>query len=130
MENEKIVYINEELIREAKKNQRKNARKKKMEKAKVWIKNNGVKVIVLTVTAASVIVPLGLSIVDKINRARTNKRLEDIERAKDLRIYDRSLGYYIDLKRRLSSIELTELNDRKKNGEKLIDILNEMDLIK
>ena len=130
MENEKIVYINEELIKEAKKNQRKNARKKKIEKAKVWIKNNGAKVIVLTVAAASVIVPLGLSVMDKINRARTNKRLEDIERAKDLRIYDRSLGYYIDLKRRLSSIELTELNDRKKNGEKLIDILNEMNLIK
>lgn len=130
MKNEKIVYINEELIKEAKKNQRKLARKKKMEKAKIWIKNNGAKALVLTVTAISVITPVGLSITDRVNRARTNKRLEDVERAKDLRIYDRSLGYYIDLKRRLSPKELTKLNDRKKNGENLIDILNDMNLIK
>lgn len=49
---------------------------------------------------------------------------------KDLYCYDRSLGHYWRLKRELSNSEWLEIDRRKKNGERLADILEEMKVLK
>ena len=52
------------------------------------------------------------------------------EELKDLYCYDRSLGHYWRLRRELSNKEWLEIDQRKKNGERLSDILAEMTVLK
>ena len=48
---------------------------------------------------------------------------------KDLYCYDRSLGHYWKLRRELTNEEWLEIDRRKKNGERLSDILDEMKVL-
>lgn len=47
-------------------------------------------------------------------------------RPKHLYCYDRSLGHYWKLRRELTNEEWLEIDKRKKNGERLSDILDDM----
>ena len=49
---------------------------------------------------------------------------------KDLYCYDRSLGHYWRLKRELTNSEWVEIDQRKQNGERLADILDELKVLK
>lgn len=49
---------------------------------------------------------------------------------KELYCYDRSLGHYWQLKRKLSNKEWIEIDKRKANGERLSDILSAMNVLK
>ena len=49
---------------------------------------------------------------------------------KDLYIYDRSHGHYWELRRKLSTRELLEIDKRKDKGESLVDILESMRVLK
>ncbi len=56
-----------------------------------------------------------------------------VYRKKDVKehyYYDRSLGYYWALKRKLSNRELLEIDSRKKNGERLADILSDLNVLR
>ena len=57
---------------------------------------------------------------------RTNKEI----RFKERHIYDRSLGRYVELKRKLRPAEAISIEERRLNGEKLNSILNDMGLLK
>lgn len=59
---------------------------------------------------------------------RRNLRKE--EELKDLYCYDRSLGHYWRLKRELTNKEWLEVDRRKRNGERLSDILAQMKVLK
>lgn len=59
---------------------------------------------------------------------RTNLRKE--ENLKNLYCYDRSLGHYWRLRRELTNKEWLEIDRRKKNGERLADILDELKVLK
>lgn len=48
---------------------------------------------------------------------------------KELYCYDRSLGHYWKLKRRLTNAEWVEIDKRKKNGERLADILDALKVL-
>lgn len=48
----------------------------------------------------------------------------------DKTIYDRSLGHYWQLNRKLSNDECLYIERRRKNGERLSDILNDMRVLK
>lgn len=48
----------------------------------------------------------------------------------DTHVYDRSLGYYYNLKRPMSGTEAMEFSNRKKRGETTGDILRSMNLLK
>ena len=48
----------------------------------------------------------------------------------DTHVYDRSLGYYYNLKRPMSGTEAMEFSTRKKRGETTGDILRSMNLLK
>ena len=52
------------------------------------------------------------------------------EELKDLYCYDRSLGHYWRLRRELTNAEWLEIDRRKKNGERLADILEELKVLK
>ena len=66
--------------------------------------------------------------VAKVVSKRINLRKQ--EELKDLYCYDRSLGHYWRLRRELSNKEWLEIDQRKKNGERLSDILAEMKVLK
>lgn len=121
-----VIYIDKEAVKKLKRVKR----KQKFEQTKEWFKENGVTLLKVTISGAVILVPVGLSIAGQINKARINRRLEKIERNKDLRIYDRSLGCFLQLKRKLSGKELATINERKINGEHLVNILSDMKLLK
>ena len=52
------------------------------------------------------------------------------QKLKDLYIYDRSHGHYWELRRKLSTREMLEIDRRKDNGESLVDILESMRVLK
>lgn len=52
------------------------------------------------------------------------------EAVKNLYCYDRSLGHYWALRRELTNAEWLKIDQRKKNGERLADILAELRVLK
>lgn len=62
-----------------------------------------------------------------VNKQVKLKKEKDL---KELYCYDRSLGHYWRLKRELSNSEWIEIDKRKKNGERLGDILSELRVLK
>lgn len=70
----------------------------------------------------------GLVTVSKVVVKRGNLNKE--QQLKEEYCYDRSLGHYWALKRSLSNKEWLEIDKRKRNGEKLSDILSEMKVLK
>lgn len=80
---------------------------------------------------AVVIVPLavktGLTLVKAVSG---NIKVRKQEAVKNLYCYDRSLGHYWRLKRELTNREWLEVDKRKKNGERLADILDSMKVLK
>lgn len=66
----------------------------------------------------------GIKAVDR--HAKLNKE----QNLKELYCYDRSLGNYWKLRRELSNAEWIEIDKRKKNGERLGDILYELKVLK
>lgn len=93
--------------------------KVKAKKAWVWIVDNN-----------EVSLPLiGMAIGGGVKLAkyhRYKKRINKEEELKDLYCYDRSLGHYWKLRRKLTNAEWLEINERKANGENLGDILRDM----
>lgn len=70
----------------------------------------------------------GLTTITKVVGKRINLHKE--ETLKEMYCYDRSLGHYWRLKRDLSNKEWLDVDRRKKNGERLADILAEMKVLK
>ncbi len=56
--------------------------------------------------------------------------LRKMENLKNLYCYDRSLGHYWRLKRQLSNKEWVAIDRRRRSGERLSDILSEMNVLK
>ena len=59
---------------------------------------------------------------------RINLRKEEM--LKDLYVYDRSGGHYWRLRRSLSNKEWLEFDNRRKNGERVADILSDFRVLK
>lgn len=62
-----------------------------------------------------------------VGRFRAMHELRDL---KDYRVYDRRLGAYLRLRRPLRNSDWQLITPRMNNGEKLVDILQKMDLLK
>lgn len=88
-----------------------------------WFMRN--KEIILTLTPVMI---AGVTTVCKVVGKRRNLRKE--QDLKDLYCYDRSLGHYWRLRRELSNKEWLEIDQRKKDGERLSDILAELKVLK
>lgn len=95
----------------------------KTDEIKSFVNNNKETITVLAPCAIGAVVK-GVKAADK--RAKIKKE-EDL---KDLYCYDRSLGHYWSLRRKLTNKEWAEIDRRKKCGERLSDILSEMKVLK
>ena len=95
----------------------------KIQNGKEWIIRNKEAVIVCTP-----VIIKGLTTVTKVVGRNINLRKQ--ESVKNLYCYDRSLGHYWGLKRELTNKEWLEVDRRKRNGERLADILAEMRVLK
>jgi len=72
----------------------------------------------------------GRSITGMLRNAHRSMNLRKEQDLKDLYCYDRSLGHYWALRRKLTNREWTEIDKRKRAGEKLGEILNQMKVLK
>lgn len=95
----------------------------KLQRGKEWFIRN--KDYVITFTP---IIVGGIATVVKVVGKHVNLRKQ--EDVKNLYCYDRSLGHYWRLRRELSNKEWLEIDTRKKNGERLADILAELKVLK
>lgn len=95
----------------------------RIQNAKSWIVRNKDLVIYFTP-----IIITGVTTVVKVVGRYINHNKE--ESIKNLYCYDRSLGHYWRLRRELSNREWLEIDSRKKNGERLADILSELKVLK
>ena len=126
MEEFNIVDFN----KESKKIRKKMKRKERVQKVVSWIeKNPGLAASVFSVGCSIVVftVKSGVSITKSAIRTKNLKKEEDL---KNLFCYDRSLGHYWALKRELSNKEWLAIDERKKNGERLSDILSDLNVLK
>lgn len=80
------------------------------------------------IIALAPIVIGGSTTIFKVVGKRVNLHKQEV--VKNLYCYDRSLGHYWRLKRELSNKEWLEIDRRKKNGERLADILTDFKVLK
>lgn len=97
--------------------------KAKANQAWNWAKQNKEAAIAI----ATVTITAGTTLVKVVGK---NINLHKQESVKNLYCYDRSLGHYWRLRRELSNAEWLEIDTRKKNGERLSDILSELKVLK
>lgn len=123
---EKENVIIEVDVRKFRREQKRAEFKKKLKsgfrKTKDWVVEH--KDLVITLTP---VIIGGIATVVKVVGKRSNLRKE--EELKELYCYDRSLGHYWKLRRELSNQEWLEIDRRKKNGERLSDILSDMNVL-
>lgn len=113
----------EDFRKESRKREFKEKVNSKIQNGKEWFNRNKEAVITLTP-----IIIGGVTTVTKVVGKRVN--LHKAEALKDQYCYDRSLGHYWKLKRELTNNEWLEIDKRKKNGERLADILDELKVLK
>lgn len=128
---EKVVIIDVTELNEAGKKAKfrefKENLKQKANNVRWWIYDNKEMIMVLGPGAIAGVVTIVVTIVTTIGR-HVNLRKE--ENLKDMYCYDRSLGHYWQLRRKLTNKEWLEIDTRKKNGERLADILEELKVLK
>lgn len=107
-------------------NKKKKKFKEKCAKTLIFVKEN-YDVLIIVIPAATAITGGLLKLGQKIFR---NIAITRDKRIKDTRIYDRSLGKYLELKRPLNNNDFKQILARKENGEKLSYILMDLKLIK
>lgn len=117
------VITFKELKKEARKAQIKNWFRNKANNAGRWINDNKEIILILGPSALGA-VTTGVKAVGRHVQRGKEKDL------KDLYCYDRSLGHYWKLRRELTNSEWVEIDKRKKNGEHLGDILDELKVLK
>ena len=100
--------------------------KENIHKTVIWINDNK-EFLVIAIPAAATVVSGTYKIVRKVSN---NIAIAQQQRIKDMRIYDRSLGKYVELKRPLTNSDMKVILERRENGERLSNILMDLCLIK
>lgn len=124
MFNANVEYVN--FDKEAKRRHRKEQLSQAWDEFRDFVRDNQ-DVLVFTVPAAVTILGGGSKLLSKAIAHHTSAK--EI-RFKERTIYDRSLGRYVQLKRPLKAREALEIERRRRAGERLNSILNDMRLIK
>jgi hypothetical protein len=119
MSDKKIIDITDEC----KKAERRQKWEDRLAKAKNWWDENKNAVIVGAPIVGGFAIK-GLQILGRYH----NLRLE--QRNKDRRCYDTSLGHYWELKRKLNNSDWVKINNRRRRGESLGEILNDLGVLK
>lgn len=125
-----VIAISKKELRKArfkaKVRSAKLAVKEKVEDVKNWTRNNPD----IALATATTIAVGGGKIAKTLYKNHHKKVVLDREEElKDLYCYDRSLGHYWKLRRELTNQEWLELDRRKKEGERMADILSSMNVL-
>lgn len=126
----KILYVNGCNV-ETKREKLKRKTSEKAKNAMRWINQNKEMIVVLAPVAASSAALLGKWVIKPIWKGtvvRANLRRQ--EHIKTGFIYDPSLGAYYELSRKLSNQQKIELDQRRQAGERIGNILREMNVLK
>ncbi len=117
------TYTIDDLNKALKKHQRKLWFDDKIHEAANWINNNK-EIVIMVVPAAFGCISKTVKVVGK------HANLKKEQNNKELYCYDRSLGHYWKLRRELTNDEWVAIDERKGNGERLGDILNDLRVLK
>jgi len=103
-------------------------------RAKAWIRekyedvkdfaDRNKEVLAVAVPVIGGVVTAGIKAINK------HAKLHKEQHLKNEYCYDRSLGHYWELRRKLTNSERVEIDKRKKNGERLADILDSLKVLK
>lgn len=110
-------------VADFKKAKRKAWVREKYQKAKSFVVGNKE----ILIAAIPVAGALAGKMIKSISKHSSLKKEEHL---KNEYCYDRSLGHYWELKRKLSNSEWIEIDKRKKKGERLANILDDMKVLK
>lgn len=113
----------EEFRREQKKRDRKEKFRNGVKKCTDWIRDNKE----IAIGIGTFVVGAGGRV---IKDAKHRHRVNEEKQLKNNYCYDRSLGHYWKLRRELTNDEWVEIDKRKRNGERLGDILAELKVLK
>lgn len=111
------------FAKEAKKRERLAKIQRKIDDVKDWTSNNK------ELLAAAIPAGAGLATV-VMKTVKKHTQLKGEKDLKDLYCYDRSMGHYWKLRRKLTSSEWLVIDRRRKNGERLADILSDLRVLK
>lgn len=92
-----------------------------------WFNENREFAVTVAIPTAIAVVGGASKIAKSIDRKADLKREQEL---KDLRVYNRSTGDYLTLRRKMTAKEQVQFEARKRNGEPTAMILNEMGLLK
>ena len=113
----------DDFAKEQKKRERKEKFRRKVNNMTNWFYNN--KELVLFATP----IVTGIT-ASTITGIRKNQKQRKEKELKERYCYDPSLGHYWKLRRELTNSEWIEIDRRKRNGERLGDILDELKVLK
>lgn len=119
------VYDYDELVNNKKKADRRAWVYEKVTKAKWFVEDH--KAQIAAVAAATPVVAGTIMQIARI--VSQQDRLKKAKDLKELYCYDRSLGHYWKLRRELTNDEWLVIDARKRSGERLADILKELNVL-
>ena len=97
----------------------------KVNKAKWFVEDHKAQIAAVA-AATPVVVGTIMQIARMVSQQDRLKKAKDL---KELYCYDRSLGHYWKLRRELTNDEWLAIDARKRSGEKLADILKELNVL-
>lgn len=119
------VYDYDELVNNKKKADRRAWVYEKVNKAKWFVEDHKAQIAAVA-AATPVVVGTIMQIARMVSQQDRLKKVKDL---KELYCYDRSLGHYWKLRRELTNDEWLAIDARKRSGERLADILKELNVL-
>lgn len=119
------IYDYDELVNNKKKADRRAWVYEKVTKAKWFVEDHKAQIAAVA-AATPVVVGTIMQIARMVSQQDRLKKAKDL---KELYCYDRSLGHYWKLRRELTNDEWLAIDARKRSGERLADILKELNVL-
>ena len=119
------VYDYDELVNNKKKADRRAWVYEKVNNAKWFVEDHKAQIAAVA-AATPVVVGTIMQIARMVSQQDRLKKAKDL---KELYCYDRSLGHYWKLRRELTNDEWLAIDARKRSGERLADILKELNVL-
>lgn len=119
------VYDYDELVNNKKKADRRAWVYEKVNKAKWFVEDHKAQIAAVA-AATPVVVGTIMQIARMVSQQDRLKKAKDL---KELYCYDKSLGHYWKLRRELTNDEWLAIDARKRSGERLADILKELNVL-
>ena len=112
------------------KEEKKRQKQAKRRQRKEWFERNLGTILAVTPIAVGAVATIAKTTTNMVKAANRKSMLDKEQELKDLYCYDRSLGHYWQLKRKLTNSDWVKINKRRSEGDALADILADMNVLK